>query len=112
VVDDSPFVLDAWAAQLASEAELHLLPSFESLMERMRSEPNYLNGIRCVIVDLYIDGSALNGLDMARMIKKIRPDLPVILSSDAIVKEGDLQGAIDRVIGKDPQSLGKLGLVA
>ena len=112
VVDDSPFVLDAWAAQLASEAELHLLPSFESLMERMRSEPNYLNGIRCVIVDLYIDGSALNGLDMARMIKKIRPDLPVILSSDAIVKEGELQGAIDRVIGKEPQSLGKLGLVA
>ncbi|MBM4252395.1 MAG: response regulator [Deltaproteobacteria bacterium] len=112
VIDDNPFVLEAWSSKLASQAVLHLLPNFESLMERLKLQPGFLAAVTCVIIDFYIEGSTLNGLDIARMIKKMRPELIVILSSDAMVRDADIEGAVDRVIGKEPQTLDKLGLVA
>ncbi len=110
VVDDSPFVLEAWAAHLSPQVNLHLLSDFDSLMHQVNSQPEFLHGLKCLIVDMYIDGSAQNGLEIGRIIKKMRPDLTVLLSSDSIVSESELKGAADRVIGKEPQSLDRLGL--
>jgi hypothetical protein len=54
------------------------------------------------------DGSAGDGIDVGRLLKKYRPQLRVLLSSDGIIPAGDLLGAIDLAIGKDPVGLAAL----
>jgi len=41
-------------------------------------------------------------LDVGRMVKNQRRDLPVLLSSDAELRGSDLSGSIDAVIAKEP----------
>ena len=108
IVDDSPFVLESWLATLKGQAKVHLFSSSQELALRIDSQPDFLNDICCIVTDLYLVGSSLDGLEIARMIKTYRPDLPVLLSSDAFLTESEWRGSVDRVIGKDPLPLHKL----
>ena len=102
VVDDNPFILDAWVDTLSAEAKIHVMTSLEDLDAKLASDAGFLNRLSFVVTDMYLDGSAGDGLDVGRRIKGARPDLRVLLSSDGDFTAADLVGAVDRVIGKDP----------
>jgi signal transduction histidine kinase/DNA-binding response OmpR family regulator len=108
IIDDSPFVLEAWSAALKGQAKVHLLSSSQELAQRISAQPDFLNHVRCIVTDYYLGEGSLNGLEIARMIKTRRPDIPVFLSSDAILADSEWRGIVDRVISKDPLPFDKL----
>jgi len=57
------------------------------------------------VTDMHLDGSAGNGLDVGRLLKKHHAELRVLLSSDGGISADELVGAIDLPIGKDPVAL-------
>ena len=110
MVDDNPFILDAWADTLKPEAIVHLLESPESLADKVASDPLFLAGLVAVITDNLFDGSSGDGFDVGRLVKSHRPTLTVLLSSDGEFRGVNLGGVIDRIIDKDPVSVRELGL--
>jgi len=104
VVDDNPFILDAWAATLMPDAEVHLIASHEDLAALLEKDPTFLWRLAVVVTDYHFDGSHYDGQDVAQLIKQQRPLLKVLLSSDGVFTAGELNGP-DRVIGKDPVKL-------
>ena len=108
LIDDNPFILDAWTCALAGEAIVETMRSIEDLNAKIAADPGFLDHLSCVITDVYLDGSSGDGLDVGRLIKMKRPDLKVLLSSDGVFSEDDLEGVIDRVIGKDPIEVSQL----
>ena len=54
---------------------------------------------------MHLDGSAGDGFDVGRLLKKSRPELPVLLSSDGAFAADQLIGAVDRIISKNPVPL-------
>jgi hypothetical protein len=57
---------------------------------------------------MHLDGSYGDGLDVGRLIKSIRSDVPVLVSSDDSFLDSELAGAVDRVIAKLPVGLSRL----
>jgi signal transduction histidine kinase/DNA-binding NarL/FixJ family response regulator len=108
VIDDSPMTLDAWAEMLAPDAEVFTMISFEDLTEKIESDPNFVSQLTYVITDMHLDGSAGNGQDIGRLLKGIRSDLPVLMSSDDTFEAQDLVGVADKVIPKEPVDLAEL----
>jgi signal transduction histidine kinase/CheY-like chemotaxis protein len=100
VIDDAELVIYAWDFMLGKDSNLTTMRSFEELQERLTEEPNFLESLSYVVTDMHLDGSHGNGLDVGRLIKSIRPDLPILMSSDEIFKEHELIGAVDKVIAK------------
>jgi CheY-like chemotaxis protein len=111
VVDDSELVIDAWEFMLGNDSNLYTMRSFEELQERLSEEPSFLENLSYVVTDMHLDGSQGNGLDVGRLIKSIRPDLPVLMSSDEIFKEHELTGAVDRIIAKMPVGIADLRML-
>ncbi len=108
VVDDNPFILDRWVDALSAQAKVYVMTSFEELKIKVSGDSNFLGRLNYVVTDMQLDGSDGDGLAVGRLIKKCRPDLPVLLSSDGIFAESELTGAIDRVISKNPLGLEQL----
>jgi signal transduction histidine kinase/CheY-like chemotaxis protein len=108
VVDDSPLVLCGWEDALASDTEFYKMQSIEELQEMLTVAPDFLGNLNYVVTDMHFDGSSGDGLDVGRLIKSIRPDLLVLLSSDDNFHEKDIIGAADRVIAKMPVGLSRL----
>ena len=108
VVDDCPFILDAWVDALSPAAKVHVMASLEDLEARLSSDTCFLSRLSLVVTDMHLDGSAGDGLDVGRRIKGARPEIEVLLSSDGLFTNADLMGAIDGVIGKDPVSFQEL----
>jgi signal transduction histidine kinase/DNA-binding NarL/FixJ family response regulator len=108
VVDDSEIVLLGWEDELALNSEFHRMKSFEELQEKLVSDPDFLNSLNYVITDMHLDGSFGDGLDVGRLIKSVRQDLPVLLSSDDTFSNSELVGAVDKVIAKMPVNLNRL----
>ena len=110
VVDDNPFILDAWEDVLKADAIVHVFTGLEDLSDRLEADPSFADRLVAAITDMHLDGSAGDGLDVGRFLKKSRPGLPVLLSSDATFSDDELLGVVDRVIAKEPISLKGLGL--
>ena len=108
VVDDNPFILDAWEDVLKADAIVHVFTGLEDLSDRLEADPGFADRLVAAITDMHLDGSAGDGLDVGRLLKKSRPGLPVLLSSDGVFQAGELTGAVDKTIGKDPVDLGVL----
>ena len=108
VIDDNPFILDAWMDTLKPEATVHVMTSFEALKARVQADPGFLGRLVCVVTDMHLDGSAGNGLDVGHLVKGARPELCVLLSSDGLFDGIDVAGAVDRIIAKDPVPFAQL----
>ena len=79
-----------------------LIDNPEALAAKIAQDPAFLTRLSYVITDHNFDGSLHDGLDVGRMVKNQRRDLPVLLSSDAELRGSDLSGSIDAVIAKEP----------
>ena len=102
VVDDNIFILEAWEQALRGDTVVHLIDNPEALAAKIAQDPAFLTRLSYVITDHNFDGSLHDGLDVGRMVKNQRRDLPVLLSSDAELRGSDLSGSIDAVIAKEP----------
>ncbi len=111
VLDDNPFVLDAWKDALGNDAVVHLLASMEDLKDRVAVDSTFVGRLSMAITDMNFDGSAGDGIAIGQLLKRLHPGLRVFLSSDQMVFDSDLDGAIDLVIGKDPVSLEALRIL-
>ena len=108
VIDDNPFILDAWQDKLGSEVTIHTMTSQEDLVAKIAGDAGFLDRLTCVVTDMYLDGPAGDGLVVGRLIKSRCPTLTVLLSSDGIFAASQLAGAVDRVIGKEPMDFDAL----
>jgi len=108
VVDDNIFVLEAWQSALAGDAIVHSIASLEDLDERLEADPGFAGRLLLAVTDMHLDGSAGDGLDVGRLLKRHRPGLQVLLSSDGVIPPSELVGAVDMAIGKDPVRLATL----
>jgi len=97
--------------KLQADATVHLFASLEALTERLEADPEFIGRLFLAVTDLHLDGSAGDGIDVGRLLKRYRPQLRVLLSTDGIVPAGDYQGAIDLTIGKDPIGLPALNVL-
>ena len=107
VADDNPFIRDAWEDMLKDDAAVHTVACQEDLADMIAKDPAFLSRMSLVITDFHFDGSCFDGQDLARLIKKHRPSLTVLLSSDGVFTGQDLSGP-DRIIGKHPVKLATL----
>ena len=108
IVDDDVFVLEAWEAALKSDATLVLLESFDELSRLIGRDPYFVDGLTCAVTDMYLDGSSGGSLEVGRELKRLKPSLPVFLSSDGNFPGDKLAGTIDLVIAKEPTGLSVL----
>ncbi len=108
IIDDSAFVIYAWEQTLMMDTNLYTMQSFEELQERLATEPDFLQRLNYVVTDMHLDGSRRNGLDVGRLIKSIRWDLPVLMSSNDTFENHDLAGAVDKIIAKEPVGISEL----
>ena len=108
VIDDNPFILDAWSQSLSPDAETRSIRSFEELEHHMTEEPNFFGRFTCVIMDLNLEGSRKDGIEIARFIKSKCRQIPIFLSSDSAYPIPSFDGAIDKTIGKDPVGMANL----
>ena len=82
----------------------------EDLVAKIAEDQTFLERLNCVITDMNFEGSAEDGVSVAKMIKHLRSTLPVLLCTDA---DYDLPGSgslIDQVIAKEPIKYGALSL--
>ena len=84
------------------------MKSFEDLKDKIDSDSNFIGELTYVFTDMHLDGSAGDGLDVGRLIKGLRPSLPVLMSSDETFHDGELVGVADKVIPKEPVDLAEL----
>jgi len=108
VVEDNIFIQEAWQFALGDEATVHTLGSYEEVVERLETDPGFASRLLLAVTDMHLDGSSGDGLDVGRLLKKHRSELRVLLSSDGVLAPGELVGAVDRTIGKDPVGLAAL----
>ena len=111
VLDDNPFVLDAWQDLLRNDAIVHLFANMEDLQDRIAGDSAFVNRLAMAITDMNFDGSAGDGIAIGQLLKRLHPGLRVFLSSDQMVCDCDMDGAIDMVIGKDPVPLDTLQIL-
>lgn len=105
IIEDNPFIQDAWCQALLPDAEAYSISTFERLEHQLAGDPNFLSRFFCIITDFNLEGSRLDGVEIARFIKKQCPRIPIFLSSDGLYPIASIDGAIDKVIGKDTISM-------
>ena len=108
IIEDNPFIAEAWSATLVPDAVAHFANSPEEFLSQISSDDTLLERLVCVVVDQHFDQSSSDGISLARFIKSQRPDLRVLLSSDGHLSEQEIDGAIDRQISKTPVKLNRL----
>ena len=82
--------------------------ALKSLPSASRPTPSFAGRLLLAVTDMHLDGSDGDGIDVGRLLKKYRPQLRVLLSSDGDVPADRLLGAIDLAIGKEPVGLAAL----
>ena len=102
IVEDNPFMLEAWVEVLGSDVTVYRLSSFEEISARLEADPAFIRNLDYVVTDMHFEKSGGDGLDVARLLKKHRPDLQILLSTDDPIPKEDLIGIIDLAIGKTP----------
>jgi len=105
LIDDNPFVLDAWVDVLSPDAKVHIATSMASLEALLAKDAELVNRLALVVTDFHLDDGVADGADIGRKLKSYKVDLQVLLSSDGNYEVKEFGGAIDRVIGKNPAPL-------
>ena len=104
VLEDNPFMREAWVDALAADSTVHAVDSPEAFADMLSKDPGLLGRLACVVTDLNFDNSTQSGVDVGRLIKRHRPGLRVLLCSDGLLSQTELGRIIDQVIPKDPLS--------
>ena len=99
VVEDSAFLLEAWGFVLGHGYRLFPTPS--AVMAALAAEPALLGCLTCVVTDMVFDDDVHDGAWLAARLRQLRPDLPVLLSSEVPAPAGSA-ACFTAQIGKDP----------
>ena len=110
VVDDNPFVLDAWEAKLQHDAYVHVAESPDAVALLVERDPTFLSRLSLALVDVHFDNSQKSGFDLGRILKAASADLPIFVISDGTFDADALAGAADNFIAKTPVSFAELPL--
>lgn len=102
IIEDNPFVLQAWTEALASEVTVHTANSPESFMQLLATDQGLLGRLSLVITDYYFENSPQNGADLGQLIKKCSPRLQIVLASDGVFPSPSENWPIDKIIPKEP----------
>ena len=106
IVDDDPFIQEAWASSLYPTASI-ALDSVSSVDLWLEKNAQKITQISIVILDYYFHGSP-DGLKVARTLRaQLPPSVKIFLSTDACNIATDGSG-IDAVIAKTPISIVEL----
>jgi signal transduction histidine kinase/DNA-binding response OmpR family regulator len=110
VVDDSAVIRKTWQRKSLDSAVVHTFESPEVFWEKVGSNQNFLDNIRCIITDHYFGVvSSQTGLDFGANLKELTR-IPVFLSSNSDFSPNELLGRVDGFIPKEPISWDKLEL--
>ena len=112
VVDDASLVIYAWESALSEDTNLITMRSFEELQDKIASDPYFIQSLHYVVTDMHLDGSQGDGLDVGRVIKSLRPDLRILMSSNDIFDPHELVGAVDKLIAKEAVGIEELRALA
>lgn len=108
VIDDDPYVCELWRSNV-TDAVVHTYSSPEEFIKQADDYPEELKRLGCIITDYCFQNSAMNGVDLAKVIKQNYGDAVVLLCSD-FTMEKDCQD-IHAVIKKDAHSWRELDLI-
>ena len=104
LIEDDIFVAEMWEKSLANDVVVHVFDSAEQLYQTLEADPQLIQKLELVITDYYFDGSDETGMEVGKLVKSQRPDVPVYLSSSGHFNKADFVGAIDKIIAKEPLS--------
>lgn len=105
IVDDSPFVLDAWRFAV-SDAVVRTFASPQEFWLARNSESNFFAHLECVISDFHFAAAEdQNGVTFAQEIRAKFPKtqrIIILLSTDGMIGQQAKTGAFDGQIAKQP----------
>ena len=101
LIDDSRAFTRVWQRLLAEQAELSAFASPDGFFEAVRSGAMSLEALDAVITDLRFGGTAEDGLDFARALRRQRPSLRVFLCTSAMLVADEHRHLVDGIINKD-----------
>lgn len=109
VVDDSHFILESWK-MMVRDAEVLTFEKPSLFWQAIQSNPDLIHNLTLVVTDYHFDNDlTTDGVEFAKLIKQLRPDIAVFLSSDHQFL--DINGtSIDAQIGKEPRAFCELSL--
>jgi hypothetical protein len=103
LVDDDPLTRLAWERATSELLDLLTFAAPEGFWRAVEADPSLLERLDGLVTDFYFDepeGSD-QGPEFAAALKLRRPDLKVLLSSDAMLVDG-LPAAFDGRVDKQP----------
>jgi signal transduction histidine kinase/DNA-binding NarL/FixJ family response regulator len=101
VIDDSKIVLRSWVRRNQGKAQVYVFESPNDFYEKVQSDIDFLSRLSCVLTDFYFaEGSLGNGLIFASELKKIY-DKPIFLCSNGEFSEQEIEGCVNKVLGKE-----------
>ncbi len=105
LIDDDPFIVEGWKI-LATDIEIYPYDSPASFLAAVSSDQTLLNELKTVVTDLYFDTDEADGYTLARKLRLLRSDLPILLISNALNPDLSL---FDGRLAKEPASDQTLG---
>jgi nitrogen-specific signal transduction histidine kinase/DNA-binding NarL/FixJ family response regulator len=100
VIDDSRVHLADWRNALQGDAKIRFFASPAAFWAAADADHGLVASLDIVIVDYVFLDSDVDGIAFARALKKLRPELPVCLSTSGYGIDAELAGAIDVVLDK------------
>jgi signal transduction histidine kinase/CheY-like chemotaxis protein len=100
VIDDSRVHLADWRNALQADAKVRAFASPSAFWAEADADRNLVSSLDIVIVDYVFLDCDVDGVAFARALKKLRPQLPVCLSTSGYGIDAELAGAIDVVVDK------------
>ena len=105
LIDDDPFIVEGWKI-LASDIEIFSYDSPSAFLAAVSSDQKLLTELKTVVTDLYFDTDEADGYTLARRLRLLRSDLPILLISNALNPDLSL---FDGRMAKEPSSVRSLG---
>lgn len=108
VIDDDPFICEAWISALTPAANVRTFLSPEAFLAVWDRGEEWERPLACIVSDFYFDkSSAYDGHGFALELARNGCSVPIVLSSDAALDE-ETTRAFRAVIGKVPLTLAAL----
>ena len=105
IIDDEDLFLKVWRKEL-SDKSVECFSSFEEFSNACTSGFDLAN-LECVITDYYLENGN-SGLEIARLVKKIEPRLPVFICTNRDIKGEDHGHLFSGSLPKIPQDGAKV----
>lgn len=77
------------------------------MTQLLSDDPGLLERLACVLTDLHFDNSTTNGVDVDQKLKRDRPSLPTLLSSDGWISQDKMTGSRDPYVSEGGYDLSK-----